>query len=117
MKRGFWIGKMVILGVLFFTLVGFVTQGLWNWLVPELFNGRMITFWQAIGLMALTKILLWGVGGRCQGAHHGGPWKLYWRRKWSSMSVEERERLKQQMKDKWCGPFTAEQKEQGNPTG
>ena len=30
---------------------------LWNWLVPELFNGPTITFWQSAGLFVLCNIL------------------------------------------------------------
>ena len=36
---------------------GFVVKGLWNWLVPPLFHLPAITFWQAIGLVVLTRIL------------------------------------------------------------
>lgn len=31
---------------------------LWNWLVPELFNGPTITFWQSAGLFVLCNMLL-----------------------------------------------------------
>lgn len=30
---------------------------LWNWLIPELFNGPTITFWQSAGLFILSNIL------------------------------------------------------------
>lgn len=32
-------------------------QLLWNWLVPTLFGGPIVTFWQAFGLMALSGLL------------------------------------------------------------
>lgn len=50
-----------ILGIGFVFLAIFVTMSLWNWLVPELFHGPVITFWQTAGLFVLSKILLTGV--------------------------------------------------------
>jgi len=106
MKTGKWVGK-ILLGILIFT--GFVylliagTQYLWNWLVPLLFGGPLITFWQTAGLLLLSKIILWPISkGHCHGSHHAGPWKNFWKEKWSSMSPEERDRIKQKMKEKWC---------------
>ena len=36
---------------------------LWNWLIPELFNGPVLTYWQTLGLLVLSKILFSGLGG------------------------------------------------------
>src|SRR5262249_24477790 len=88
---------------------------LWNWLIPTLFAGTVITFWQAAGLLALSKILFGGFG---KGASHGGHWKSRWKsrwqEKWSSMTPEDQEhfkqkmmRLKYKMEDKWCSPQKA----------
>jgi hypothetical protein len=112
MKRGIWVGKIlvwiiVLIGITFGFGMG--TMYLWNWLVPELFSGPVITFWQAIGLLVLSKILFWGFGRGCHcGNRHGGPWRPYWKEKWASMNPEDRERFKQKLKDKWCytGPTT-----------
>ncbi len=38
-------------------IVGFVVQLLWNWLIPDLFNGPSISYLQALGLFILTKLL------------------------------------------------------------
>ena len=35
---------------------------LWNWLMPSIFGWRAVTFWQALGLLALCRILFGGVG-------------------------------------------------------
>ena len=37
---------------------------LWNWLLPLLFGWHLITFWQALGLLALCRILFGGISGR-----------------------------------------------------
>lgn len=115
MKRGIWIAKILGMIVIGFILVfGFVlaTMYLWNWLVPTLFAGPVITFWQALGLLALSKILFSGFG---KGGGHRGHWKSQWKSRWQdkmrSMSPEDQERfkekmmrLKYKMEDKWCGP-------------
>lgn len=52
----------VILGVAAVFGFIYVTMLLWNWLVPDLFNGPAITYWQAAGLLVLSKILFSGIG-------------------------------------------------------
>ena len=100
MKKGLWVLKFAALGTLMVGLFTWATQLLWNWLVPVLFSGPVITFWQAAGLLILSKILFWGGKG---GHHQGGQWRShYWRKKWSGMTPDERERFRAKMKDKWC---------------
>tara|TARA_R110001583_G_scaffold146036_1_gene298049 strand:+ start:1040 stop:1429 length:390 start_codon:yes stop_codon:yes gene_type:complete len=41
-------------------LFGFVIMWLWNWLMPEIFGLTTLTYWQAIGVFILFKILLGG---------------------------------------------------------
>ena len=100
MKTGKWIVKMVAFGLMAIALVGLATMLLWNWLVPELFHGPVISFWQALGLLVLTKILFWSFAKKSH--NYGGHWRPYWKDKWNAMTPEVRERFKQKMKDKWC---------------
>jgi hypothetical protein len=93
---------MVAIGIAFIIAVGFVTQYLWNWLVPALFAGPVITYWQALGLLLLSKILFWGFGKGGGHRYRGGHWTPYWKQKWNAMSPEEKERFKEKMKEK-CG--------------
>jgi hypothetical protein len=65
--KGWFILKCVVLGLIFASVIGLITMYLWNWLVPDLFNGPEITYWKALGLLVLTKILFWGFGGK---RHH-----------------------------------------------
>jgi len=101
MKRGSWILKIGVVVLLVFGLVGLGTQLLWNWLVPVLFEGPQISFWQAIGLLLLSKILLWPLGKRHH-SYRGGSWKPYWKEKWNTMTDEEKMQFRQKMKEK-CG--------------
>lgn len=42
---------------LYAILVALPVMWLWNWLVPELFGLKSITFWQAFGLLVLCGSL------------------------------------------------------------
>jgi hypothetical protein len=53
---------LFIVFVLFIFLGGFVVQLLWNWLVPDILQLRRITFWEALGLLTLSRILFGGFG-------------------------------------------------------
>lgn len=75
-----------------------VVMLLWNWLVPELFGGKMINYWQALGLLILTRLLT-GLGK--PGAEH---FRQKFRRGWHSLPEAEKERLRQKFKDRWCEP-------------
>jgi len=86
---------------------GSVVQLLWNWLLPPLFDWRPITFWQALGVLALTRILFGGFGRG--GRHYGGfrRWRgdrMAYRMAahWERMSPEERDRFRQRVRGR-CG--------------
>jgi len=72
-------------------LLGFVIMQLWNWLMPAVFGLRVITFWQALGLFVLGKLLLSGFH-----RHHGGRfrWGRRMQERWDQMSTEEREKFR-----------------------
>ena len=93
--------KFVLFAALFVTVLGFVVMSLWNWLMPALFGWHLINFWQAVGVLVLSKILFGGFRGH-PGRH------LYWRRRmmerWEQMTPEEREKFRQGMRGR-CGPF------------
>lgn len=74
---------------------------LWNWLIPGLFHGPFITFWQALGLLLLGK-LLFGWHGHAHGGWRGN-WKEKMRRRMESMTPEERERLREKCKQRFGG--------------
>lgn len=58
---------MIIFGTIFITglaiLFGFIIMWLWNWLMPMIFGLTILTFWEAVGVFILFKILLGGCGG------------------------------------------------------
>jgi hypothetical protein len=111
MKKVGKIILMIICGIAFVTLVIFVFMSLWNWLVPELFNGPVINFCKAAGLLLLAKIIF-GLGkghGHCRkcGGGPGSMWKNKMREKWhakmSHLSPEEKEEMKNKWQQCWWG--------------
>ena len=80
--RGIAIGIALAIGfVLFILFGGLVVQWLWNWLLPDIFGLRQITFWQALGLLALCRILFGSFG---RGGHHrddGKHRREWWKRR------------------------------------
>src|SRR5437773_11822712 len=77
----------------FIWIGGEVVMHLWNWNLPALFGWPQITFWQALGLFALCRILFGDLGMRVRGSHRSN----FWRReaeRWEKMTPEERERFR-----------------------
>ena len=101
MKKRKWIFFLAPpAAILFVFLFGEAVKYLWNWLVPALFTGaHLITFWQALGLLLLSRILFgsWHRGGG------PGP-RRAWRKRWESMTPEEREAFRHRMAAR-CGNF------------
>jgi hypothetical protein len=95
---------VAVLAPLFFVLFGFGVMYLWNWLMPALFGLHLITFWQAVGILILSKILFGGFRGGRGG--HGGHrfWRSRMKARWDRMSPEEREKFRTGMRG-GCGPF------------
>ena len=98
-RKWIFLAPLVILGFLLFVAVGgAIVQQLWNWLLPSLFGWREITFWQALGILALCRILFGGLG------LHGSSRSNVRRRmaeRWEHMTPEERERFRQGMLGRW----------------
>lgn len=96
--------------LLFIAIGGEVVRQLWNWLLPPLFGWRPITFWQALGMLALCRILFGGFG--LHGSSRSGLRRRVAER-WEHMTPEERERLRQGMRER-CGfgPSSSESKGQ-----
>jgi hypothetical protein len=86
-------GHFIVTRLVFAFIIAAAVMILWNLLMPSLIHVSLITYWQALGLLALTRLLTGRVGG--QGWRGRGAWHS----KWSKMSDEEREVFK----DRWKG--------------
>jgi hypothetical protein len=105
-KKWIFFAPLAIGGLLVFIAIGGgVVQLLWNWLLPPLFGWRQVTFWQAVGMLALCRILFGGFGG------HGVRSNVRRRmaERWDHMTPEERERFRAGMRGHWgAGPAASE---------
>ena len=101
--RMIFIVPAAILGILLFIFIGGeLVLHLWNWLLPPLFGWRQVTFWQAVGLLALCRILFGGISGR--GLHRSNGRGRRMAERWERMTPEEREKFRQGMRGR-CGHF------------
>jgi len=84
--------RFVVIGLLIAAALSFIVMQLWNHLLPEIAGVHTITFWQALGLLVLSKILFGGFHRR------GGPpawgWKRRMAERWEKMTPEEREKFR-----------------------
>lgn len=91
-KHWWWLIFLVPIGLaLFIGIGGWVVMQLWNWLLPTLFGWPQVTFWQALGILALSRILFGGFGGHSSGRS----WRRHKSGRAEHLTPEERERLRQ----------------------
>jgi hypothetical protein len=92
-------------------IVGFAVMLLWNALVPDLFKGPVITYWQAVGLLVLSHILLrgWGRWHYSNGWRHRR-WRHRIEERMAAMTPEEREKYREEWR-KRCGWYPGEESE------
>ncbi len=108
--------KFIVFAAVALIVVGFGMMLLWNWLVPELFKGPVITYWQAVGLLLLSHILFRGWGHRRHSygwRHHR--WKQRLEEKLAAMTPEEREKFKNDWRRR-CGWYPGEEHEEEKPS-
>jgi hypothetical protein len=100
--RGRWLRrgiKIVLMVLVAAAALSFVFMSLWNWLMPALFGWHSISFFQAIGLLILSRLLFGGFRGRGGG---GGHWRRRWSDRWEKMTPEEKEKFRSGMLNR-CG--------------
>ncbi|MDB4925450.1 hypothetical protein [Mucilaginibacter sp.] len=111
MKNLFFKGRFIFIPIAvaaFLSLISFVVMQLWNNLLPAILHVSVITFWQAMGIFILSKILFgFGKGGRGWGGRGGAPWMRHkMEERFKNMTPEEKEKFKQKMRERGgCGPW------------
>lgn len=92
-RKKFFFMPFAILGLAL--LLGWIVMLLWNAILPKVVPSvTVLTYWQAVGLLVLSKILFGGFHGKPR-PNPGGP--MHFREKWGNMTEEERA----QFKAKW----------------
>jgi Ca2+/H+ antiporter, TMEM165/GDT1 family len=93
---------ILVFGIAAILVFGLVVMSLWNAILPVVLGVKVITFWQALGILLLSKILFGGFGGgRHRGWRNKGRW-IEMKDKFAGMTPEEREKFKAEWKNK-CG--------------
>jgi hypothetical protein len=102
-RKGFKIAGMILLGIAAGAAFTLAVMLLWNSLIPSIFGLGIISFWQALGLLVLSRLLFGGFGhggGRRFGRmrHKNGI-----REKWMSMTPEQQKEFVAKRKEHMCG--------------
>jgi hypothetical protein len=104
-RKWMFLVPLAILAVLLFVGLGAaIVRHLWNWLLPSLFGWREITFGQALGILALCRILFGGLG--VQG-HGRSSLRRRIAERWEHMTSDERERFQRGLRASGGGPGPA----------
>jgi hypothetical protein len=91
-RKPYLIPLFMILGFGAAALFGWIVMLLWNAVLVPAAGASIITFWQGLGLLVLSRILVGGFGGG-RGRHN--------RNRWGNMSPEEKEKFKEYCRSRW----------------
>ena len=99
MKKMFIRKIPVVIAIVALGIIGFggAVMLLWNGILTSVLHIGAITFWQAVGILLLAKILFGGPRGR---RWHGG-----WREKrfrWKNMTQDEKEHFQSRCSAKFA---------------
>jgi len=84
--------------IVFVFAIGAVVMFLWNALLPEILGLKSISYWQALGLFALSRILFGNFGF---GKRRRPPFfNQQLREKFMTMSPEEKEKFKEEWRQR-----------------
>ncbi|MEO9892606.1 hypothetical protein [Aurantibacter sp.] len=63
--RGFFkILFMIIAAIIFLLLFGYGFMHLWNWLMPDVFGLPILSYWKAVGILVMAKLLFGNFEGK-----------------------------------------------------
>jgi len=107
---------LIILGLI--AVFTFAVYELWNGILVDVLSVKTITYWQALGLLVLARILFGGFPGR-RGGPFGPPWRRHlMMKRWQSLTPEQREAMREEMRRRfgdwpsppWCDSGRTEEK-------
>jgi Ca2+/H+ antiporter, TMEM165/GDT1 family len=106
------VAGIILIAIAGIFIFGSIVMLLWNALLPVLFHFPVISFWQALGLLLLSKLLFGGFRGGGWG--RGRQWKQRMQEKMNNMTPEEREKFKQEWRNR-CGHRFGREFDQNKP--
>ena len=99
MKKRLFFVPVIIAGFLVF---GWAIMLLWNWLIPSIFHWSKITYFQALGLFVLSRILFGVFNFRGSGNRKPPFANSKFKEKFMDMNDEEKRAFKEQWRQR-CG--------------
>lgn len=86
----------IIVAPLAILVFGGIVMWLWNHALVPVLHVSTLTFWQALGILVLCKILFGSFGGGSGSGRYYQKEKMMWR----NMTPEQKERFKEEWKDR-----------------
>ncbi len=90
--------RFVLFGIVFAGIMGLVVVVLWNLLMPAIFGLPAIGFWQALGILLLSRVLFGRFGGWGSRMR-----KARFVRGWKDLTPDERQRFRHAMESRCAG--------------
>ena len=88
------------MGALVLFVLGHLVMFLWNGILVEATGVKALNFWQSLGLLLLSRILVGGLRfGPSRGPWNASP-RRHWKEKWTHMSEEERAAFRAKWKER-----------------
>jgi Ca2+/H+ antiporter, TMEM165/GDT1 family len=87
--------------LVFTALFTFAVYELWDGILVDVLGVKAITFWQALGILVLARILFGGFPFKRGGPPFGPPWKHKMMEHWQSMTPEQREKFCEDMRQRY----------------
>lgn len=87
----------IAIAAIFFLVVALVMT-LWNCILPDVLGVKEISFWQAAGILVLSKILFGGFKG---GRNKFKDCRPGWKQRIEHLSPEEKERFKEKLRERF----------------
>jgi hypothetical protein len=119
------LGFLIPLAVLaFLALFTFAVYALWNGVLAAVLGVKAISYWQALGILVLAKILFGGFPHR-RGGPCGHLRERMMPKRWESATPEQREHMREEMRRRfgdwphppWCCSDDKEPEGPGKTTG
>ncbi len=112
-KKKFWLAFPCIIAAI--ALFIWFFQWLWNMVLPDVLGVKIITYWQSLGILLISKILFGGLANakeKFKNKNHIG--EPSWKQKFETnfcASEEEREKFKEMWKQKFESKFCRKETE------
>lgn len=103
---------LILCPPLIFLGVTWIVMALWNCILPEIIGVKSINFWQAMGILVLSKILFGGFHGKF-GQGMRDMKQKHLRHKMEGMSYEEKEKFKEVWRNRCESGFFNRNKKTG----